>query len=344
MNQKVAIVILNWNGEQHLKQFLPSVVRHSEGAHIDVVLIDNGSTDTSVGYIQQHFPSVRIIQLDANYGFTGGYNIGLQQVDADIAVLLNSDVEVTANWLQAPLQYMQERKDVFAVQPKILSYQNKNYYEFAGAAGGYIDFFGYPFCRGRIIHSIEKDEEQYNDIKEVFWASGACMFVRLDVFKAVGGFDDSFFAHMEEIDLCWRMKAIGMRIVCVPQSVVYHLGGGTLDKENPMKTFLNFRNNLMMLYKNLTFKQWLFVCVSRFFLDYLAALVMLLQGKPKDSWAVVRARLAFWKLYNQTKLKRKDIQRTKKIYPHLEVYKGSILFDFYVKKRNSFSSLKFFTS
>ena len=244
---KVSVVILNWNGCDMLRTFLPSVVRYSEGEGVEVCVADNGSTDTSVSLLQQEFPSVRTIVLDQNYGFADGYNWALQQVDAEYVVLLNSDVEVTEHWLEPMIAYLDAHPEVAACQPKIRSQRQKEYFEYAGAAGGFIDKYGYPFCRGRIMGVVEKDEGQYDTVIPVFWATGAALFIRHTDYVNVGGLDGRFFAHMEEIDLCWRLRSRNREIVCVPQSIVYHVGGATLKKENPRKTFLNFRNNLVML-------------------------------------------------------------------------------------------------
>lgn len=340
--KKVAVVILNWNGKHYLEDFLPSVVAFSLFENTEVVVIDNGSTDDSIDFLKKEYDQqVRIVQLDANYGFTGGYNRGLQEVSAEYVVLLNSDVEVTPDWLSEPIKHLDEHPKTVACQPKILSYQHRDIFEFAGACGGYIDTLGFPFCRGRIVSYLERDEAQYDEVKSIFWATGACLFIRLADFLALGGFDESFFAHMEEIDLCWRIKSRGGEIVCVPQSAVYHLGGGTLNKENPQKTYLNYRNNLLLLYKNILPKDFCRVFFLRFFLDYAAAFIMLLQMKPKNSFAVIRARIDYHKMRKGFQEKRKANIQATKVLCIPEIYKNSILVDFFFKKKSKFSQLLF---
>ncbi len=292
---RCSVVILNWNGEQILDKFLPSVIAYSALEDYEVVVADNCSTDNSIAILKQ-YPSVRLIQLDKNYGFAEGYNRAIQQIDSQYIVLLNSDVEVTESWLKTMLDFVDNHPDVVAVQPKILSYVNRNYFEHAGACGGFLDYFGYPYCRGRVLNKVEEDKGQYDTVCDVFWTSGACMLVRRDVYLQVGGLDALFFAHMEEIDLCWRLNARGYRLVCLPQSVVYHLGGGTLNYDSPNKLYLNFRNDLLMLYKNLPASRLHFVLFVRFFLDYLVFFQNLLQGKFQHALAVVRARKDFLKL------------------------------------------------
>lgn len=234
-----------------MEEFLPSVITYSPAEEAEVVVADNGSTDNSIALLQEKFPSVRIIQLDKNYGFAEGYNQALKQLDNEYTVLLNSDVEVTPDWLDAPLAALEADATIAAAQPKIRAQRNKEYFEYAGAAGGYMDIYGYPYCRGRMLHVVEKDEAQYDTPADILWATGACLFIRTAVYKEIGGLDAGFFAHQEEIDMCWRLRSRGYRLVCTPQSVVYHVGGATLQVESPRKTFLNFRNNLLMLYKNL---------------------------------------------------------------------------------------------
>lgn len=289
---KVSVVILNWNGVKHLRTYLPSVVANTPKAEIFVA--DNGSTDESLEVIANEFMTVKTIVLDQNYGFAEGYNRALQQIESKYVVLLNSDVEVTEGWLDPLLDYLETHPDTAAVQPKIRSWVHRERFEHAGAAGGYVNGLGYPYCRGRVLWKVEEDKGQYDDIVNVDWTSGACMCVRTQVYKDCGGLDAAFFAHMEEIDLCWRMRNKGWKLVCVPQSVVYHLGGGSLNYESPRKTYLNHRNNLLMIYKN---KQhpWgvLFV---RFFLDYAAAFFYLLQGRWGAFTAVFKARRDYQKM------------------------------------------------
>ena len=276
MTNKVAVVILNWNGCQMLRQFLPSVVAHSEADGGVVYVADNGSTDDSVEMLCQEFPMVRQILMDENYGFAEGYNRAIAELNEPYVVLLNSDVEVTSHWLQPLIAYMDAHPEVAACQPKILSYNEPDKFEYAGAAGGFIDCYGYPFCRGRLMQQVELDKGQYDEPAEIFWASGAALFIRRNDYEAVGGLDPRFFAHMEEIDLCWRLKARGRGIVCLPESVVFHVGGATLKRENPNKTYLNFRNNLIMLYKNLPERELGHVMRVRFLLDHVAAFTFLL--------------------------------------------------------------------
>ena len=291
--KRLSVVILSWNGEAMLQRFLPSVVRHSSMEEVEICVADNGSTDRSCAWVEKEFPSVRLIRLAQNYGFAEGYNRAIREVTAEYVVLLNSDVEVTEGWLAPLLAYMDAHPEVAACQPKLLSERERDTFEYAGAAGGFMDKYGYPFCRGRIFETVEKDRGQYDTVLPVFWASGAAMLVRRAVYEAVGGLDGRFFAHMEEIDLCWRLQSRGYGIVCVPASRVYHVGGATLKKENPRKTYLNFRNNLLMLYKNLPPQELKPVLRMRGVLDVLAALVLLIRGEGGHCRAVLQARRDF---------------------------------------------------
>ena len=285
---KCNVIILNWNGAEMLRRYLPSVVAHTALPDVEVIVADNGSTDNSLEVLRREFPTVKTIVLDKNYGFAEGYNRAIDATEADYTVLLNSDVEVTEGWLTTLLDYMDAHPQVAAVQPKIRSWLNRNHFEHAGAAGGYLGWLGYPYCRGRRWGKVEEDHGQYDTVAEVDWTSGACMCVRTQVYKELGGLDAAFFAHMEEIDLCWRMRRAGWQLMCVPESTVYHLGGGALSYDNPRKTYLNFRNNLLMIYKN---KQHPWGVLSlRFFLDYAAACFFLLQGKTGSAKAVIEAR------------------------------------------------------
>lgn len=297
-----SVIILNWNGTKMLRRYLPSVVKYTPDAK--VIVADNGSSDNSIDVVRTEFSSVEIIRLERNYGFAEGYNRAIEQVDTDYVVLLNSDVEVTENWLNPLLSYMETHPEVAAVQPKIRSWHNKELFEHAGAAGGYLDRLGYPYCRGRVLGKVEKDQGQYDTEEEILWASGACMLIRREAYIQEGGLDGLFFAHMEEIDLCWRLNCRGYKIVCVPQSVVYHLGGGALNYESPKKTYLNFRNNLLMVYKNMP--RYHGVMFLRFWLDYAAALKFLVSGKPKNAWAVVNARFDYCRMKAQYRAKRKE--------------------------------------
>ena len=297
--KKVSVVILNWNGADMLRRFLPSVVEFSfiEDEQVEVVVADNGSEDDSVAVVREEFPSVKVVELGENYGFAEGYNKALDKLDAEYAVLLNSDVEVTPGWLCAPVRFLNMHQNVAACQPKILSLRardeaGEDVFEYAGAAGGYIDRWGYPFCRGRIFSTVEKDEGQYDKLAPVFWASGAALFVRLNVFRETGGLDARFFAHMEEIDFCWRLRSRGYSVVCVPESKVYHLGAATLEP-GPKKVYLNFRNNLMMLYKNLPEYELRKVLLFRAVADRLAALKFRLEGKSDCAEQVMKARADF---------------------------------------------------
>lgn len=284
--KECSVIILNWNGAEMLRTYLPSVVANTPKA--DIIVADNGSTDESMQVLAEDFPSVRTIILDKNYGFAEGYNRAIAQVDSRYVMLLNSDVEVTEGWLAPLLDYMDTHPEVAAVQPKIRSWKNREYFEHAGAAGGYLNWLGYPYCRGRRFGRVEKDKGQYDTIAEIEWTTGAAMCVRTEIYKALGGLDASFFAHMEEIDLCWRLRNKGWRLACIPQSVVFHLGGGSLSYDNPRKTYLNFRNNLVMIYKN-SWCRWSVLGI-RFFLDYTAALIFFLTGKKGSAKAVFEAR------------------------------------------------------
>jgi GT2 family glycosyltransferase len=288
---KLAIVILNWNGQQLLETFLPSVVDDSDGHSIYV--IDNASTDTSVSFLETHFPKIHCIKLDSNFGYAAGYNKGLEQINADIFCLLNSDVEVTKNWLKPILNTFKTEINTVIIQPKILDYHQKNKFEYAGAGGGFIDQLGYPYCRGRIFETLEEDRGQYNDQKDIFWASGACLFIRAKTFKELRGFDSNFFSHMEEIDLCWRAKNRGLTVTYVGTSTVYHVGGASLKSSHPKKTFLNFRNSLFTLVKNSS-KPLLVVLLLRLVLDGIAGLRFLLQAKPKHIIAIIKAHGSFY--------------------------------------------------
>lgn len=303
---KTAVVILNYNGKHFLEQFMKSVILHSAATDAEIYVADNASTDNSVEFIRVNYPQIKLILLDKNYGFAGGYNEALKEVVAEYFVLLNSDVEVTANWLAPVISYLDIHPETVAAQPKILAYHDKNRFEHAGAAGGYLDKYGYPFCRGRIFNETEIDNGQYNSVREIFWASGACLFIRSKDFWDAGGFDSQFFAHMEEIDLCWRLKSRGKSIVCIPESKIYHVGGGTLTVENPQKTYLNFRNNLLMLYKNLPSKVLFRTIFIRLILDGLAAIQFLMKGKTANVKSIWQAHMDFYKLRSSFSLKRKE--------------------------------------
>ncbi len=334
---KTAIVILNWNGEKYLRKFLPSVCTHSQRDDTLIVLADNGSSDNSVEYIQHNFPQVECILLGKNYGFTGGYNKALAQIDANYYVLLNSDVEVSAHWLEPIIQMMDADNNIAAAMPKILSFSDKTQFEYAGASGGFIDKFGYPFCRGRIISELEKDRGQYDDIRDIFWASGAAMFVRADLYRKFKGLDEDFFAHMEEIDLCWRLKNAGYRIVVNPESIVFHVGGGTLSNNNPKKLFFNYRNNLFLLLKNLPKNKVFPVIFVRLILDILSGAAYLITFKFKFFIAVIKAHFAFYKAIGKNLKKREEQKKSK----HPEMYTKSIILHFFIKKYRTFDKLLF---
>lgn len=308
---KLAIVILNWNGKKWLEKFLPNVVEHSQNA--EVYVIDNGSTDDSNDFLQTNFPSVKIIKNDKNYGFAGGYNEGLKKIGAEIYCLLNSDVEVTENWTQPILELFNSDENITAIQPKVLSYNQKTHFEFAGAAGGFIDNLGYPYCRGRVFDKLEVDKGQYNDETEIFWASGCAMFIRSKDFWNQNGFDERFFAHQEEIDLCWRLINSGKKIYYTGKSTVYHVGGGTLSKQSPQKTYLNFRNNLSMMLKNLPFPKLLWLIFIRLCLDGIAGIRFGLKDGFPHLWAVARAHFGFYGQASET-WKRRGIYQKKKFY------------------------------
>lgn len=336
---KIAVVILNWNGCGMLRSFLPSVVRFSEADGAVVYVADNGSTDDSVAMLRREFPSVRLILLEENHGFADGYNLALKQVEAEYVVLLNSDVEVTEHWLVPLEEYMDAHPEAAACQPKIRSWHDKEQFEYAGAAGGFIDRYGYPFCRGRIMGVVEPDKGQYDTVIPVFWATGAALFIRQRDYREAGGLDGRFFAHMEEIDLCWRLRARGRQLACVPQSVVLHVGGATLKKENPRKTFLNFRNNLVMLYKNLPQEDLAPVMRVRAVLDYAAALSFVLKGQFSNALAVLRARRAYSSLRTSFAASRKENLEKTTLAVIPERTKGSILAQFYLHGKKFFSQL-----
>lgn len=333
--KKVAVVILNYNGKKFLEQFLPNVIENTDATLADIVVADNASTDGSVEFMKQAFPDIRLIVNDFNGGFATGYNQALRQVDAEYYVLLNSDIEVTHHWIEPIVELMDADQSIAACQPKILSYHDRTKFEYAGAAGGYIDQYGYPFCRGRLFQHLETDQGQYDDTKEVFWATGACLFVRAELYLQHGGLDDSFFAHMEEIDFCWRMKNLGYKIYCCPQSKVYHIGGGTLPKSSARKTYLNFRNNLSLLYKNLPSGRVFWTLFYRVLLDWVAAIKFLAGGGLGDFWAVIRAHFAFYRRIP-------SLKKVRQQHPHGrvgEMYLRNIVFDNYLKGKRRFSEL-----
>lgn len=321
--KKIAVVILNWNGVKLLEQFLPSVMLYSPEATI--YLADNASTDSSIEFVKTNYPDIKIIQNEGNFGYAQGYNVALKDVEEPYFCLLNSDVEVTENWLKPILEIFEKEKNVAIIQPKILDFKNKSLFEYAGAAGGFIDKYGYPYCRGRIFETVEKDNGQYNDFCEIFWASGACFFIRKEVFNRLGGFDESFFAHQEEIDLCWRSKNAGYKTYYTFQSIIYHVGGATLKESNPKKTFLNFRNSLLMLVKNLPEGKILPIIFTRLFLDGIAGIQFILKGKFSHCWAIIKAHFHFYYLLNKY-LKKRSNNQTESYFKT-----NSIVYNYFIK-------------
>ena len=337
---QVAVVILNYNGKHFLEQFLPSVLKCSPQSTVYVA--DSASTDGSVAWLKGRYPNLPLIELPANYGYAGGYNRALSQITADYFVLLNSDVEVTPNWLAPVLKLLDENPQIAACQPKILDYNNRAAFEYAGAAGGHLDWLGYPFCRGRLFFDCETDTGQYNDAAPVFWASGACLFVRAKTFGEMGGFDEDFFAHMEEIDLCWRLQLAHYQVYCCPKSVVYHVGGGTLPASNPFKTYLNYRNSLAMLYKNLPPGQKWPILLFRLVLDGISAIRFLPKWEWANVWAIIKAHFAFYGMLPKLRKKRHEIwskTTNEKRKMKLLVYPKSIIWAYFVKGKKTYRDL-----
>jgi len=332
----VAVVILNWNGKKYLEQFLPSVMA-SRYENMQVIVADNASTDDSIDFLQIHYPKIRIIKNPSNEGFAKGYNTALKQVESDYYILLNSDIEVTPNWIGPIIDLMESDSKIAACQPKLLSFKDKHLFEYAGASGGWIDRFGYPFSRGRVFDDCEKDNGQYDDAVACFWATGAALFVRSSVYSEMKGLDEYFFAHQEEIDLCWRMQLFGYKIYVEPKSVVYHVGGGTLPKGNSKKVYLNFRNNLIMLWKNLPFLKLCFIIPFRFLLDAIAAYKELFKGDTAYFMAIAKAHFSFmnWMLF----VKRTTPKPKKVTTKLIGCYSGSIIWQYFIKKRKIFSEI-----
>ena len=340
MIPRVAIAILNWNGEQLLRHYLPIVIANSQHPDAEIVVVDNHSTDASIALLKDEFPSVRIVALDENYGFAGGYNKALFQLENEFVVLLNSDVAPREGWLQPLIDVMDSDSSIAVCAPKILDDKNRTLFEYAGAAGGYIDYLGYPYCRGRVMDTIEADNGQYDDDADALWVSGAAFMVRRNDYLGCGGLDEDFFAHMEEIDLCWRLRNAGKRIVACGQSSVYHLGGATLNTMNPHKTFLNFRNNLAMIVKNYNLKIWPLVILFRLFLDGVAGMRYVFMGQFSFCWAIVRAHFAFYANMNATLKKRKACRQRiveKDLLP--EIGRFSLIFRYYIQRKRLFSEL-----
>ena len=337
---KTAIVILNWNGLEYLKKFLGLVTEYSSLPHTSVWLADNGSADGSVEWVSANLPQVKIISLNENHGFAGGYNLALGQIDAEYYVLINSDIEVTTGWLSPLISFLDSHPEVAAVQPKILSLYRRTHFEYAGASGGYIDKYGFTFCRGRIFHTTEEDKGQYNDVAEVFWTSGACMMIRASAWKECGGLDPDFFAHMEEIDMCWRLHNMGWKLYAVPLSVVYHAGGGALPYNSPMKTFLNFRNNLFLLYKNLPSGKLRKILLKRKIMDLLAFIFFILQGKPVHAIQIVKAHIHYLNNVRSLKKKREIYPGNHENYSKTKtILNRSLVFEFYIKRNKTYASL-----
>lgn len=336
---KAAVVILNYNGRKFLERFLPNVISNSH-PHV-VIVADNASTDDSIAFLKQNYPSIRIIETGGNFGYAEGYNNALKQVDAEYFILLNSDVEVSENWIDPVLHLMDADVSIAACQPKIIDHAKHDTFEYAGASGGFIDKYGYPFCRGRIFNSLEKDHSQYENTLEVFWATGACLFVRSSAFNRVAGFDGRYFAHMEEIDLCWRLKNFGYKILVEPKSTVYHIGGGTLNKLSRQKTYLNFRNNLATFTKNHP-SRFLFAKVFyRMILDGVAAFKFLLTGQAKHFFAVLHAHFVFYSWLPSILKERRSLRKSEGFsYNFTHVYNGNIVWEYYIKGKKEFSDLK----
>jgi len=331
---KTAVVILNWNGQKLLEQFLPSVINFSS-EEATIYVADNASTDTSIRFVKEHYPSVKIIENAINGGYAKGYNDALQYVDADIYCLLNSDIEVTKNWLTPIINLFKKEENTAIIQPKLLDFKDKTKFEYAGAGGGFIDLFGYPYCRGRIFNHLEKDNGQFNDVSEIFWASGACMFIRSKVYHQLDGFDEDYFAHQEEIDLCWRAQNKGYQVKYVGSSTVYHVGGATLQETNPNKTFLNFRNSLLNVTKNVPKKWFLFVVFSRLLLDGIAGIKFLIELRPIHTWAIVKTHFSFYRYFNTFLKKRKKLQKKSDYNLHT-----SVVWQYFALGRKKFEDLK----
>ncbi|MFY0593071.1 glycosyltransferase family 2 protein [Roseivirga sp.] len=332
--EKLSVVLLNFNGQHHLKNFLPSVTQYSKP--YQVVVVDNGSTDDSVAFIESSYPDVQLIKFKENHGFSGGYNKALGLLDSEYVVLLNTDVEVTPNWINPVLEQLESSEDIKAAQPKILDQKAKEYFEYAGASGGYIDDLGYPLCRGRIFQTIEKDNGQYDEAGEVFWASGSCLFVDRKTYLDLGGLDVDFFAHMEEIDLCWRIWRSHYRIMVVPKSTVYHVGGGTLDKSKPKKTYLNFRNGLSLLIKNEDGLKLIWKLPLRIFLDWVALIKFSIESGPQHGLAILKAHIHTLIHFSKTFKKREALKN----HPKIPRLKGWIIISYFVSGRKKYSQLR----
>ncbi|AMC10372.1 glycosyl transferase family 2 [Lutibacter profundi] len=330
---KTAVVILNWNGKQLLEKFIPSIVKYSNLPNVEIVIADNASTDDSIKFIEENYPEIKIVKNNNNGGYAKGYNDALQHVNADVFALVNSDIEVTKNWLNSIITTFKNEPKTAIIQPKILDYKDKSKFEYAGAAGGFIDKFGYPYCRGRIFSDLETDNKQYDDIIDIFWASGACFFIRSEVFHELKGFDEDYFAHQEEIDLCWRAKNIQKTIKYVGSSTVYHVGGATLKEESPHKTFLNFRNSLFSLVKNVPKDNLFLIIFSRLLLDGIAGVKFLIELRPKHTIAIIKAHFSFYFYLTKMIAKRKGFQQTN--YYAIR----SIVWKYFVQRKKTFKDL-----
>ena len=335
---KTAVVILNWNGKHYLEKFLPTLVKYTGNEDTEIIIADNHSKDDSLEFLKNEYPALRTITFDQNYGFTGGYNKALKLIDAQYYVLLNSDIEVTKNWLNPLIELMDSDEQIAACQPKIKSYDQKDYFEYAGAAGGFIDKYGYPFCRGRVLSKVEKDEGQYNKTAQIFWASGACLVVRADLYHNTGGLDDRFFAHMEEIDLCWRLNNMAYKIMYSPESEVFHVGGGTLPNNSPFKLYLNYRNNLFLLHNNLPKGKLFPILFKRMILDGISAFIFLAQLAIPSFIAVLKAHFHFYGSIKELKQQRKKLLE-KAVYTPKNIYPKSLVWNFYLKKKKKFKDL-----
>jgi GT2 family glycosyltransferase len=337
---ETAIVILNFNGIDYLKKFLGNVIKHSSDTNIKIYIADNGSSDGSPEWVADNFSEVTLIRFEKNHGFAEGYNLALDHIESEYYVLLNSDIEVTEGWLQPLISFLEKNPDVASCQPKILSFDRKNFFEYAGAAGGFIDRLGYPLCRGRIFNRVEEDKGQYDSQVDIFWSTGACMAVRADVWKKTGGFDPGFFAHMEEIDLCWRFHKRGLRVAFIPSSKIYHVGGGALPYNSPFKTYLNFRNSLFLLYRNLPEKNFRKRMFIRKVMDGIAAIFFLCKGQLRSVVSVLKAHIDFYKKTRQLKTQRNLILTLGNKEPEDLILNKSVVFEFYIKQNKTFSSLK----
>lgn len=330
---KIAIVILNWNGVKLLEQFLPSIVNYSSKEAV-IYIADNASTDNSIGFVKKNYPTIQIIKNTQNGGYAKGYNDALKHIEADVYCLLNSDVEVTKDWLKPIINVFNNDKNTAIIQPKLLDFKEKSSFEYAGAAGGFVDLFGYPYCRGRLFNSLEKDEGQFNDTSNIFWASGACLFIRAAIFKQIGGLDEDYFAHQEEIDLCWRTQNSGYKVTYVGASEVYHVGGATLEETNPHKTYLNFRNSLLNIVKNVPKKWFLFVIFSRLTLDGIAGFKFILELRPIHTFAIMKAHFSFYKNFYKFLKKRKQLPKKLDYNIHT-----SIVWQYFVLGKKRFKDL-----